>query len=1163
MGCTSCGGDLPEGAAFCPRCGTPQVAPGCTQCGAELVAGAAFCFKCGTPLAASGPVPAAVVERRLTSVLFADLVGYTSLSESRDTEEVRELLSAYFDTCQTVIKRFGGTVEKFIGDAVMAVWGVPVSHEDDAGRAVRAGLELVSEVGALGERTALPGLALRVGILSGEVTANLSADNQGIVAGDPVNTAARIQAVAQAGEVWVDPETRLLTTAEVRYVDMGEHALKGKTEPLRLFRAVEVSAGRDGAQRVDGLEAPLVGRDRELRLLKELFHVTEETGRSQLVVLDGEAGVGKSRLGWEFEKYLDGLPRTVRWHRGRCVSYGDGVAFWALAEAVRGRLGVVEDDTGLAALAALDTLLADLVADEQERGWLRSRLGFLLGEHDGGFSREDLFAAWSRWFDWVGGEDPVVLLIEDAQHADDGLVDFLEHLLSSTRTGCFVVALARPELLEARPTLGGRRATPIRIEPLAPIDMTSLVEGLVGGLSRDVTDALVRRAEGIPLYAVETVRALIDRDLVIPREGRYVVASGVEVDLEAVGAPTSLHALVAARLDALSAAERKVVADASVLGLSFTRESIGILAADVPDLDAVLASLIRKELLDTESDRFSAERGQYRFVQSVVRQVAYETLSRRDRKQRHLLVAEHLGAEQERLDELAQMIAQHLLEAAAAAGGNDDDVPRLRSRASALLVRAGTRAGALGAYADAARSFRAAMECQDDPVERGRILLADADLLRRGARPLEASERAREALTQLDEVGAVIDAGHAAYVLARSVNQLDRASESIEIARTRYDALAEVPGAEHARGRLASALALALHFAGRDEEVNAPLQEALRCSERVDDPELFRIACHTLALTQQRNGSDRVARLLLADIAERARERSDWVALESSAVILSVSVATQSLTDAIAQLVQAYDDVVALGIEPDISLVTNLLNYRWLAGDWDALEPLMRAEFALDSDFEQRLWTPASVYYQCRWSGRDLEVDLPEVVDLPGQAFASAGTFRRGSQALVEGDVRSAVGLLCESVEAEFDLNGVSDDLHVFWPMAMRVALEAEDEEAIGRLWAVAAAIEALPALHSLQGHLSVFSAVRGLRSGADSPEDLEQRLRSGIDVLGRTGVGVWRAWAEEDLARLLLAQSRTEEAQLQLKSARETFDQMGADRWVSRVDEMAQVSSR
>ena len=506
--CLTCGEAVPNGARFCPTCGTPVAPSGCSACGEALTPGARFCASCGAPIdgaarpVAATPTPAVapIAERRITSVLFADLVGFTPLSESRDPEEVRELLSRYFAECRTVIGRYGGSVEKFIGDAVMAVWGVPVAHEDDAERAVRAGLELVATVTNLGQDVGAPGLALRVGIVTGEVAVTVGATAEGMVAGDAVNTAARVQSAAEPGQVWVDDTTRSLSAAAIAFTEAGTHALKGKSEPMRLHAARAVLTKVGGAQRIDGLEARHTGRDREMRLLKELFHATQETHRPRLVIVDGEAGIGKSRLLWEFDKYVDGLSDATAWHRGRCLSYGDGVAFWALAEAARTRMGLTEADAGDVVIIRLDEALAEYVTDPEERSWVRPRLAALVGaEPASGFEREELFAAWIAFFervsqDFAGG---LALVIEDAQYADDGLLDFIDQMMATAEAGIFVVALARPELMARRHDLGGRRKTVIRLEPLDDADMATLVDGLVIGLPVEAHDSLVRRAEGV------------------------------------------------------------------------------------------------------------------------------------------------------------------------------------------------------------------------------------------------------------------------------------------------------------------------------------------------------------------------------------------------------------------------------------------------------------------------------------------------------------------------------------------------------------------------------------------------------------------------------------------------------------------------------------------
>jgi class 3 adenylate cyclase len=423
IACAQCGVENAAGRKFCGGCGAP-LALSCPACSAANEPGMRFCGECGSALG-EGAAPAAptiAAERRLVSVLFADLVGFTPLSESRDPEEVRELLSRYFDTCRRLIGIYGGTVEKFIGDAVMAVWGTPTAQEDDAERAVRTALDLVTAVAALGEEVGAPELALRAGVLTGEAAVNLAAEGEGMVAGDLVNTAARVQAAAEPSTVLVGDATRRATAAAIAYEPAGEHELKGKAEPISLFRALRVTAIRGGARTSSELEPPFVGRARELRLVKEHFHGAAEERKAHLVSVVGIAGIGKSRLAWEFEKYLDGPVDEVLWHRGRCLSYGDGVAYWALAEMVRMRALIAEEDAPDEALERLRVMLEQHIADPAERSWLEPRLAHLLGlaEHASG-DRQDLFSAWRLFFERLAEESPVVLVFEDLQWADSAL----------------------------------------------------------------------------------------------------------------------------------------------------------------------------------------------------------------------------------------------------------------------------------------------------------------------------------------------------------------------------------------------------------------------------------------------------------------------------------------------------------------------------------------------------------------------------------------------------------------------------------------------------------------------------------------------------------------------------------------------------------------------
>ncbi|MDT7570851.1 MAG: hypothetical protein QOE05_1025, partial [Actinomycetota bacterium] len=858
--CSSCGDELAPSAKFCPSCGTPQTAT-CPSCGAAATG--RFCAECGTQVAGAAPAttappaPAAsarVAERRVTSVLFGDLVGFTTMSETRDPEEVRELLSRYFGTARTVIERYGGTVEKFIGDAVMAVWGVPVAMEDDAERAVRAGLDLVAAVVALGEEVGAVGLTMRVGVVTGEVAVTLGAAGEGMVAGDAVNTAARVQSAAQPGQVWVDHETKSLTVASVSYADAGMHELKGKREPMALYVARQVIGVVGGSRRVDGLEAPFVGRDRDLRLVKELFHATLEERRPRLVSVVGAAGMGKSRLGWEFDKYSDGITNLVAWHRGRCLAYGEGVAFWALAEMLRMRIGAIEGEPAEDLLERLRVSLPTHVADAEESGWLLPRLATLLGAGALAapgvtFARDDLFAAWRVFFERLAEEsEGCVLVVEDLQWADDGLLDFFEHVVETAQTPIFILTFARPELADRRPRWGSSRRThALHLEPLPDTVMSELVDGLVDGLPPQTRGQLVARADGVPLYAVETVRALIDQDAVVPREGRYVLADDAvdRVDLEALAAPTSLHNLIAARLDALPQAERRLVQDAAVLGHVFTRANLAALVSSIgevgsDDVDELLVALVRKEILSVEADPRSPERGQYRFVQALVRNVGYDTLSRRDRKARHLAAAKQLEIEPG-ADMFPAVLASHYLDARAAAP-DDEDAATLATRALELLERAAEMAHGLGAPGEARRHYLTALEMAESPGDRGRLTegagLCSAHL---GdvAQAMELCDAARDLYIQ---AGMPVEAARAVAVWGEA--QINSGLTERPIQRL-ADAFAEVDGmagAERVMAELALQVARAQYMSGLSERVGETLRwfdRAVGLAEAVQDYRLL------------------------------------------------------------------------------------------------------------------------------------------------------------------------------------------------------------------------------------------------------------------------------------------------------------------------------------
>ncbi|MEX0625860.1 MAG: adenylate/guanylate cyclase domain-containing protein, partial [Chloroflexota bacterium] len=639
-----------------------------------------------------------VAERKLVSVLFADLVGFTTMSEVRDAEAVREQLTEYFGVAQEIVTRYGGSVEKFIGDAVMAVWGTPVAHEDDAERAVRAALDLVDAVSHLGHDGEK--LSARAGVLTGEAAVTLGASNQGMVAGDLVNTASRLQAVATPGTVIVGEATRQSAESAIVFEPVGEQELKGKVSPVPAYRALRVVAQRGGVGRGDQLEAPFMGRDSELRLVKDLFHAAPREKRPRLVSIIGQAGIGKSRLAWEFLKYIDGIKMTVLWHQGRSPAYGEGISFWALAEMVRSRVGLLELDDAATTRAKLGVALETYVPDDAERRWMGPRLEQLLGMADADtVGRDDLFAAWRTFFERVAGDNTLVMVFEDLHWADPGQLDFIDHLLEWSRGyAIYIITLARPELLERRANWGaGQRSfTSLALEPLPDDVIRDILASLVPGLPDTTVAQIVTRAEGIPLYAVETVRMLLQDGRLELRDGAYRPIG----DLSTLAVPATLHALIAARLDAIDAADRSLLQYASVLGQTFTLQGLKAVTGQGDDLEARLHGLVRRELLTLDTDPRSPERGQYGFVQALVRDVAYGTLTKRDRKVVHLAAGEHFESLQD--DEIIDATASHYLDAYRSAP-DDPDADRIRAHAAELLQRAAERATALGSHEQAVR----------------------------------------------------------------------------------------------------------------------------------------------------------------------------------------------------------------------------------------------------------------------------------------------------------------------------------------------------------------------------------------------------------------------------------------------------------------------------
>jgi class 3 adenylate cyclase len=837
--CVSCGADQLADARFCSACGAP-LGEACPVCGADAPAGAAFCSSCGASLttaATATPRGAAVDERnerRVVTVLFADLAGSTALAERIDPEELRVLQGELFALVNAEVERFGGLSEKFVGDAVLAVFGVPLAHDDDAERAVRAALAVRDRFPQLARDVQLRHgveIGLRIGVNTGEVVAGRDAAARGelMVTGDAVNVGARLQQRAEPGQVLVGERTYGATRRAVDYASAGPAPAKGKREPVVAWEALAVVAP-PGTRGAEGLSAPMIGREEELVVLDALATRVERERAPQLVTAYGQAGVGKTRLVTEFVAALDG----ARVLHGRCLPYGEGITYWPLGEAAKGYAGILDSDPADDALAKLETVVAADVPAERA-GAIVEALGWTIAlglpDDEDRDLRAGLRDAWGRFLTDLGRGGLTVLVVEDVHWASEPLLELLEHVTESlVDTAVLTICTARHEFLDARPGWGAglRDSTSIRLSSLPDDESVRLVDALLGAedLPRELTERIVSRAEGNPFHVEEILQMLIDRGALVREDGRWTPRA----EILGVDLPDSVHGVIAARVDLLEPASRDALRRCSPMGRVFWPAAVGV--SDEP-----IAALARRGLVTEHASSTIEGMREFSFKHALTQDVVYASLPRTERRELHRRVGGWIEAmARGREAEVAEIAAYHYDQALA----YGDTSPETRGRCFRLLLAAGGAALARAAGESARRLFERAGELAADPDERTRALigLGRAELLVSGShRALDVLARASTEAGETGDARLVADAlglysranwlagryGEAMRAATAAVDALDGHDETPQLARavarlSQLEMLSGLPGAEQRAHR---ALEVARRVGDAHAELNA------------------------------------------------------------------------------------------------------------------------------------------------------------------------------------------------------------------------------------------------------------------------------------------------------------------------------------------------------
>jgi len=737
--CPHCGRPNTGEAQYCSECGS-SLWPACRDCGATLPPGARFCPSCGRPV---DPVAGRTEERKLVTILFADVTGSTGLGERFDPEDLARVMNAYFEAMRSEIEAEGGTVEKFIGDAVMAVFGVPASHEDDPARALHAALKMMDRLIQVNKELIESqgvSLQMRVGVNTGEVLANTNPQpGQPMVTGDAVNAAARLQSAAHPDQILVAERTARAVRG-FNFNEIGDLQLRGKSIPVTAFELIgrEEGASERG---IPGLIAPMVGRDSELALLHSVYERTAGERRPNLVTLYGAAGVGKSRLTREFLDWVRATEPTPMVVRGRCLPYGDGVAYWPLAEILKDVAGIRDSDSATEALHRITDLGERFLTPQLtiDPTATVAALAHTMGvtDPDRSFAALDprevrarTNAAWRSLFTALSETAPLVAVVEDIHWADPALLDILEELTEKVLGPLLIICPARPELADRRSGWGGgrRNHTSIFLDPLTPEDSDALVGSLlaIADLPAEARQAMMEKAEGNPFFLEEIIRHLIDQGHLVRRGNNWQAGP----NLDHIEIPDTIQGVLAARIDLLDTLEKRVLQQAAVVGRTFWPSPVtGLLNGDGDQVGTILEHLEERELIQSRLGSSLAGEPEYIFKHVLTREVAYESLPRRDRGSAHAAVAmwieESTG---DRGTELIELLAYHWGEASHAAEDDSrastEQIENLRERAFVATLAASEASRGRAAIERAIRLADRAVTLSRLPLERARAMNA-------------------------------------------------------------------------------------------------------------------------------------------------------------------------------------------------------------------------------------------------------------------------------------------------------------------------------------------------------------------------------------------------------------------------------------------------------